>query len=120
MKSSKVKIREYIEFSGVEEYFTPEMELAMVEEYISICSGYTEPVKEIYRRAVQYIQYKEKYTFHYKNGKEFFPMITDFLQNPVEGEIYSAVMQYLLYKTSLDELNADMVTAAYFENGGKE
>lgn len=30
MKSSKVKIREYIEFSGVEEYFTPEMELAMV------------------------------------------------------------------------------------------
>lgn len=118
MKSSKKKVKSYIEFSGVEEYFTPEIELAMAEEYFAICSGYTESINVVHRQAVQYTQHEQKYSFCYRKGEEFFPMITEFLHNPIEGEIYSKVLQYLLCNTSLDEINADKVTAAYFENGG--
>ena len=113
------RIKNFIETSAIEEYFNLEMERAMTEEYLSILGGDIEPIQEIHKKASEYMQKRgEGYNFRHKNAEEFFPMINDYMKTPISGELYGKVMKYLLYNTTLDELNADMVTKEYFARNG--
>lgn len=97
-------IKRYIESAAVQDLFNARLEYDMAFDYLQIKGDFLEPVLDNYKRAGQYCEKDHIYSFKFKESREFFPIINEFLGEYTGDSFSYDLEKYLESQTTLSEL----------------